>query len=157
MEFALRSEPFIPFVLLWRSIMSTTHSRPSDSGDPRYVLPRSPHCPNDAPAHIVAQGVAGTCGHCAWGFYSLETQGHGEGEPANNLHLSSVVDEQGKWLGYKARCGKVNIVHDIAGRIGALRTVNGEQRFFPGSASNWAYQRYVARHPILARISKVAP
>lgn len=133
--------------------MNKLNSRPSDSDDPRYALPRSPHCPNDAPVKVVEQGIAGTCGHCAWGFYNMDDKGHQPGEDASTLDLIPIVDEGGAQMGYKARCGKVNICKDEDGRVGALRRIDGEDRFFPGIKGNWAYERYLERHPALVQTS----
>lgn len=111
------------------------------------MLPRSPHCPNDAPAEIVAQGLAGTCGKCAWGFYKEESVGHQQGQSTHSLHLVPLIDK-GKRMGYKARCGSVQLSRDQNGTIGAIRKIDGEDRFFAGISDNWAFKRYIQIHPI---------
>lgn len=128
-------------------------TRPSDPEDPRFLLPRSPECPNGAPADIVAKGIAGTCGTCAWGFYTMESKVHGEGEIAAGLALEPALDQSGQQLGYKSRCGKVTIFRDKEGRIGALKKIEGEERFFPALNGNWAAERYFANHPELAAVA----
>lgn len=128
--------------------MTVLSTKPSDAADPRFYLPRSPHCPNDAPATIVAKGLAGTCGHCAWGFYTMESAGAQPGECPDRLGLVPV-EENGSQLGYNARCGKVTLYRDKQGRVGALRNVGGQSRFFPGIEGNWALDRYIGLHPTL--------
>lgn len=123
-------------------------TKPSDRADPRFRLPQSPHCPNDAPASVVAQGLAGTCGTCAWGFYTMEAGGHQQGENATDLGLIPVVNDEGR-MGYRARCGKVALYRDNRGRVGPTRTIAGEKKFFPGIKGNWAYERYTERNPEL--------
>lgn len=129
-------------------------TRPSDREDPRFRLPRSPECPNDAPAKIVEQGLAGTCGQCAWGFYTEDSPFPGRGEPADTLTLEPVLkDGSSEQLGYRARCGKVNVFRDQHGRVGAVRKIAGQERFFPALEGNWAAERYAERHPELKAAS----
>ena len=129
-------------------------TKPSDAVDPRFRLPRSPECPNDAPADIVKQGLAGTCGQCAWGFYTSNSPLPGEGESVGDLGLTPVMKQgSSEQLGYRARCGKVSIVRDKQGRVGAVRKVGGEERFFPSIDGNWAAVRYHERHPELQAAS----
>ena len=125
-------------------------TKPSDPNDPRFMLPRSSECPNDAPAKIVEQGLAGTCGQCAWGFYTQDSPIPGRGEAISTLSLTPVLkDGSQEQLGYKARCGKVSVYRDQDGRVGAVRKIGGEERFFPAITGNWAAERYAERHPEL--------
>lgn len=125
-------------------------TKPSDPIDPRFRLPRSPECPNDAPAKVVEQGLAGTCGQCAWGFYTSTSPLPGKGESVEGLVLTPVMQQGSQQqLGYKARCGRVRVFRDQDNRVGAVRRVGGEERFFPAIAGNWAAERYKERHPEL--------
>lgn len=130
--------------------MPVLSTKPSDPGDPRFRLPRSPECPNNAPADIVAQGKAGTCGSCAWGFYTMESQGHGRGEDPSGLSLKPAVGNDGVQLGYKSRCGRVELFRDAKGRVGALKKIGEEERFFPAIKGNWAAERFLAAHGVAA-------
>jgi hypothetical protein len=55
---------------------------PSDTTDPRNRLVRSPNCPNDIrrEGDEVPDETKGTCGSCAWGFYSMESPVPGAGK-----------------------------------------------------------------------------
>lgn len=129
--------------------MHTVLSMPSNPADPRFRLPRSDDCPNDIKPEEVRVEKAGLCGFCAWGFYRMEAEGPQRGESTAELTLTRVEDDRGTPLGYKAQCGKVELYRDQNGRIGALRKVRGESRFFPGIDGNWAYERYLAQNPSL--------
>lgn len=121
-------------------------TKPSDAEDPRYRLTRSPECPNDAPAQAALGKEAGTCGFCAWGFYTMASAGHQQGEDLQELDLERVNDGEAR-AGYKAQCGMVKLYRDNQGRIGAVREIDGQERFFPGLKGNWAFERYLTRHP----------
>lgn len=135
--------------------MRTVLSMPSDPADPRYRAPRSPDCPNDITREgdeILARALsdkAGLCGLCAWGFYSMYAEGHQAGEPIHGLTLIPVLTGEG-YAGYKAQCGRVKLYRDQDGRIGAVKCVSGEERFFPGITGNWAFERYMREHPELS-------
>ena len=73
------------------------------------------------------------------------------GEDPAGLDLVPVHDDDGAHAGYVARCGRVSLYRDKGGRIGNLRRVNGKDRFFPGIPERSAFQRYLRRHPELAR------
>lgn len=130
--------------------MPVLSTRPSDPGDPRFFLPRSPECPNNAPADVVAKGEAGTCGSCAWGLYTMDSPEHGRGEDAAGLSLKPALGQDGVQLGYKSRCGRVSVFRDAEGRLGALKKIDGEERFFPAIKGNYAAERYLAAHPVPA-------
>ena len=132
------------------------HSMPSNPTDPRFRAPRSPDCPNDITREEVARQSnggttipqAGLCGLCAWGFHTMESSEHQPGESVEGLALTPLLSEGGH-AGYKAQCGRVKLYMDNQGRVGAVRTVGGEERFFPGIEGNWAFERYRRAHPEL--------
>lgn len=125
---------------------------PSDPKDPRFLRPASADCPNEIrPDEALAlnRSDIGTCGHCAWGFYTPESSQHQLGESVANLGLMPAQGKDGAQAGYTSRCGKVRLFRDNHGRIGAMRRVGGEDRFFPGVEEKFAHERFVARNPEL--------
>jgi hypothetical protein len=131
-------------------LSSIKQTKPSDPHDPRFRLVRSPNCPNDIRREDgqVPDERHGTCGSCAWGFYTMESDEHGAGEDPSTLELSPVFLD-GKHAGYRSQCGGVKLYRDARGRIGALKEVDGVRRFFPGIKGNWAFERYLKKHPAL--------
>lgn len=125
-------------------------SMPSDIADPRNRLVRSPNCPNDIrrEGDEVPDETKGTCGSCAWGFYSMESPVPSVGEDPFALELTQLLADDAP-MGYKAQCGSVTLYRDQSGRIGALREVEGGARFFPGDPENWAFKRYLKNNPSL--------
>lgn len=128
-------------------------TRPSDPIDPRNRMTRSPNCPNNIEKEEVSIAEAGTCGTCAWGFYRTDAEGHQPGEPVEGLELSPVYSGQ-QPAGYKAQCGSVRLMTDKDGRVGAVRKVGGEDRFFAGIKGNWAFDRYTRTHTLTAEPQK---
>lgn len=128
-----------------------TKTKPSDPTDPRFRLVRSPNCPNDIRREEgeTPDERRGTCGSCAWGFYTMASDQHGVGEDPSPLGLTPIFLD-GAHAGYRSQCGGVKLYRDNAGRIGALKEVDGSARFFPGISGNWAFERYLNKHPELA-------
>lgn len=112
---------------------------------------RSPNCPNDITDEpdVASEGQMGQCGTCAWGFFTLESALPKTGEHAENLRLVPARLKDGSHAGYKSQCGLVSLYFDDAGRLGALRNICGEARFFPAIAGNWAVERFLKRFPEL--------
>jgi hypothetical protein len=126
----------------------------SANHDWRQRVTRSPACPNSAPAGISADAVkteskTGLCGHCAWGFHTMDAPGHQTGEDPAGLRLRTAT-ENGTAAGYRSECGDVTLYVDKDDRVGALREIEGKQRFFPGIGGNFAYERYLREHPAIS-------
>ena len=121
----------------------------SGNADARMRTVRSPHCPNDVrDTDEEEDDKRGTCGSCAWGFYTMESPLPEAGEDPAPLSLSPIVSGDAP-AGYRSQCGTVTLYRDASGRVGALREMNGEQRFFAGITGNWAYERYLRANPEL--------
>lgn len=116
--------------------------------DRRLEETRSPNCPNDISREgddtraLAAASGAGKCGGCAWGFFRFDAEGHQRGESIQDLELTRLATTDGRSAGYRSQCGSVELYQDQAGRIGAIRSIEGERRFFPGIKDNWAFERF---------------
>ncbi len=117
--------------------------------DMRLRTVRSPHCPNDVrDTDGEEDDKRGTCGSCAWGFYNMESPLPQAGEDPAMLALTPISEGEAP-AGYRSQCGTVTLYRDTSGRVGALRDIDGAQRFFAGIKDNWAYERYLRAHPEL--------